>query len=90
MSEKRDLAVYTSKQIIEEMMPILFVSHDEDGDWQFLSGFENDGADVRIVGMEEILRWDESLRGLSFLAPGMEASRETVTEEWIVSVGKGD
>src|SRR5947209_249261 len=36
--EGSNRAVFTTKSVIHDGLPILFVSHDSDGDWQFLCG----------------------------------------------------
>ncbi len=46
--EVRNLAVFTTRQWIEEHKPIIRVVHDEEGDWQFLTG-DQMPEDIRIV-----------------------------------------
>ena len=64
--------------------PILYVSHDEDdGAWQMLS---DNGADVSaamIVGLEQLVRLDETLVELANLPLGWSAWRESKTSPWI-------
>ena len=82
-NEKRNVAVFTLKQIIHSNKPILFVSHNnEDGAWQFLTGENVSVSDVMIVGIEEIVEHDPTLNELFDLPEGWEATRKSVGRKW--------
>ena len=40
---------------------ILYISHDEDGSWQFLCGGNHREEDARIVSLADILKIDASV-----------------------------
>lgn len=81
--EKRNVAVFTLKQIIHSNKPILFVSHNiEDGAWQFLTGKTTSVDDAVVVGLEEIVKHDQSLKELFDLPEGWEATRKSISENW--------
>ena len=48
-SEPSNLAAFTTTHVLREGYPVLLVSHDHDGDWQFLCGTTNDSAHGAIV-----------------------------------------
>jgi hypothetical protein len=79
--EERNLAVFTTRQVLEGL-PILRVSHESDGDWQFLCGTTSDIDDLKIVGLEEIVKRDPSLNDLYQLNYGWSAWRETPDSAW--------
>ena len=64
--------------------PILYVSHDEDGYWQFLCGENHKEEDARVVSLGEILSIDESMRDLAVLDYGQYATSESVEGNWTV------
>jgi hypothetical protein len=83
-TEKRNVAVFTLRQIIHSNKPILFVSHEiEDGAWQFLTGEVVSESDLMIVELEEILEHDQTLNALFDLPEGWEATRNSINEKWI-------
>lgn len=79
--EERDLGVFTTRQVLEGN-PILRVSHDADGDWQFLCDTTSDVADLKIVALEEITKRDSSVNSLYQLNYGWSAWRETPEHDW--------
>lgn len=82
--EEKDLAVFTSRQWIEDEKPILRVVHHEDGDWQFFTG-DPMPEDIKIVALEEMTLRDKSLNDLFNLDFGEEAERGFVGDKWIRS-----
>lgn len=79
--EERNLGVYTTKQVLEGD-PILFVYHNEDGDWQFHTSAESNLADARLIGLEEILQLDPSINDLFDLGYGQSAWRKSKYDNW--------
>ena len=64
--DDRNVWVFTTKAIIQDNKPILYVAHDEDdGSWQFHDGSDVLEEDAVIVGLEEIVQIDETLKSLS-------------------------
>lgn len=78
-------AVFTVKRIVDKSAPILYIVHDTDDEWQFLSGEDVSTSDIMIVSMDQILDIDKSLGDLSWLPQGMFAVRKTVNHKWISS-----
>lgn len=44
-------ACFNCRHVLEEHKPILYVSHDEDGYWQFLCGGSHKEEDARVVSL---------------------------------------
>lgn len=80
--EARNTACFTCAHVLNGD-PILFVSHDEDGAWQFLCG--RDGhpeSDAKIVGLAKIVDIDPSVNELYEMPQGIGANRDSATEKW--------
>jgi hypothetical protein len=78
-----NLAVITSKRILDAEQPIRYVSHDlDDGGWQFLDGGNVDDEDAMVVGLGTIVRFDPTVRELADLPLGWYAWRNAVGEQW--------
>jgi hypothetical protein len=82
--EKKTTAVITLKQIIIGQTPILFVSHNkDDGTWHFFTGHLFNPKDAVVVTLHDIVAKDESINQLSDMPPGWQASRNSITAEWL-------
>lgn len=79
--ESKNLAVFTTRAWTEEQKPLLHVVHENDGDWQFLTGHQFP-RDIRIVGLEQMVLRDKTLNELFNLGYGEEAQRESVGGKW--------
>jgi hypothetical protein len=88
--EPENLAVFVCDNVRLHGMPILHVSHDEEGDWQFLCGGDrgDDGEDgAAILCLSEVVAGDESLNELSTLCRLGEARRERPGAPWKIHDG---
>lgn len=78
-----NVAAITTRQVLEEQLPILNVVHyEEDDSWAFTCGTSNDVADGRVISMQSALNIDPTLRTIADLPPGWHAWREHVGGEW--------
>jgi hypothetical protein len=80
-SDAKNLGVTTTQQVLDGH-PIQIVSHDDDGDWQFLCGTTNDVDDARMVALEEIVNLDKTLEELAGLPRGEQAQRGSQDAPW--------
>ena len=80
--EVKNVAVFTTRQWLEEKKPILRVVHDEDGDWQFLT-CDQMPEDIKIVALEQMTLRDPTLNDIFNLDYGEEAKRDFVGGKWI-------
>ena len=81
--EGANRAVFATKPVIEEGHPILFVSHDEEGDWQFLCGTTNQPEDGLVVSLGEIVHRDPAIGELADLPEGWRATRHDDRAPWV-------
>ena len=80
--ESRNLAVFTTRQHLAMNKPILRVVHDEEGDWQFLTG-DQTPEDIQIVCLHDMIASDQSLNDLFNLDYGECADRDHPGSPWI-------
>jgi hypothetical protein len=81
--EPANLGVLSVRQIFEAGKPILLVSHDEDGDWQFLDGSDNPRVeDGVLVCLGHVLERDPSVADVHDLPMGWLAWRSAVGASW--------
>ncbi|UXE68871.1 MAG: DUF4262 domain-containing protein [Chryseotalea sp. WA131a] len=79
--EPKNLATFTTRQWIELKKPIIHVVHDDNGDWQFLTG-DQFSEDVKIVALEQLILGDETLNEVFDLDYGEEATRDLIGGRW--------
>ena len=79
--EERNLGVYTTAQVLNGE-PILFVYHNENGDWQFHSSLAPEIEDAKLVSLEEIIKTDPTINEIYHLQYGWKAWRESIDSEW--------
>ena len=78
-----NVATITTRQVLEDGFPILFVTHDEDdGGWQVLCGTSNHDDDLRVVGLDCMFQRDPTIAELADLPLGWEASRDSIADPW--------
>ena len=75
-------AVFSVRDIVFRDRPILFVSHDDDGDWQFLTGERVREKDATVVSLGEIVELDRTLLELADLPSGWIATRPSANSSW--------
>lgn len=79
--EKKSLGVYTTQQALEGD-PVLFVYHNEDGDWQFHTSLSPDLDNAKLVFLEQLVKRDPTLNEIYHLQYGWSASRLSINAEW--------
>ncbi len=80
--EGRNRAVFTTKPVVHDGHPILLVTHDADGNWQFLCGTTNRVGDGQIVSLACVFERDRTLAEVADLPEGSRASRKAVGAVW--------
>jgi len=79
--EERNLGVFTTKEVLEGD-PVLYVYHDDDGDWQFHTTADPDLNNAILVCLEDIVKRDDSINELFDLKFGWSAFRDSQSGEW--------
>ncbi len=81
--EETNLGVFTTHHALEGK-PILYVYHNEDGDWQFHTEYEPNIEDSKIVCLKDIIEKDPTLNEIYHLGYGQTAYRSEVGAEWSI------
>jgi hypothetical protein len=82
-SDPRDKEVFTTRFVMEEGLPVLLVSHDPDGEWQFLCVTTDDEKDARKVSLAFMVDLDPSLADVADLPLAWRAFRDSRESPWI-------
>jgi hypothetical protein len=80
--EEKNLAIFTTKQFLDLNEPILYVVHDKNGDWQFLTGGTISSKDAKIVSLGQIVSKDLTLNEVFDLDYGERAERDKIGGHW--------
>lgn len=81
----KSLPVFTTRFVLDSKSEIVYVTHDEDGDWQFFGKEEISEQDARITSLGEILEIDSSLEELMSMPQSAEAWREEKGGKWTIT-----
>lgn len=83
--EDPSTAVITTKFVLEEKSPILFVFHFSDGFWQFSGSEKNlSDEDYKLISLEEIIKIDPTILEIADLPYEKEAYRKDVFADWVI------
>ncbi len=77
-----DTAAISLKRIMDGSHSILYVVHDENGDWQFLDGDEVFEEDAATVSLKNVVELDPSITSLADLPRDWAAERSAVGQDW--------
>jgi hypothetical protein len=80
--EEKNRAVFTTRQVLDGTYPILLVSHDDEGEWQFLCGTTNRPEDGKIVCLADVVAQHPAVLELADLPIGWRAIRDGADEPW--------
>jgi hypothetical protein len=81
--DKQNVAVITTRKVVDGEAPITYASHDEDdGGWQFHDGGSLSEDDAMVVSLRSIFDRDPSIAAIADLPLGWCASRKSAAEAW--------
>ena len=75
-------AVFCCEHVFSDNLPILYVTHDHDGDWQFLCGAQHAEAKPKLVCLGCIVEKDPTLWTLADMPVGWGADRQDFGSPW--------
>jgi len=81
--EPESKACFTCDHILKGERPILFVSHDANGDWQFMCG-QNDHTDknAKLISLVQATELDPTVNDLYEMPMDFGADRKSVKDKW--------
>jgi len=74
--------VITLTRITNGSQPILYVVHDEDGDWKFLDGGDVLDDDAATIALKKVVELDPSIKTLADLPAGWAAESADIKKPW--------
>jgi len=82
------MAVFACRRVAREGAPVLYVSHADNGEWQFLCGGDhgetNPDDPGLLVCLDDVVARDPSLNALATMCEHHDAFRHTAASEWSV------
>lgn len=82
-NDAENKAVFTCNHVLDQKKPILYVSHDNDGDWQFLCGkSDHSEENGKIISLKEAVEMDGTLNFLFEMPIGVGAERKIIGGKW--------
>lgn len=84
INEEKNKAVITTKHVMRDKSPIVYVSYDEDGDWQFFGIEDITTDDAAVISVSQILALCPALSELPDMKQGTAVHRENENSEWIL------
>lgn len=82
-SDPQEQTVYTTRFVLDKGLPILLVSRDPDGEWEFLCATTDDPKDAREVLLGEIVELDERVSEVADLPVAWRAFRDSPESPWL-------
>ena len=83
-SDLPNTACFTCCHVLNEQVPIKYVSHDEDGCWQFLCGKAHILSEARTIALSDILKIDKTAANFAKLGYGEYAEYQDKIGRWII------
>lgn len=81
--QPKNCAAMSTKPVVFDGEPILYVYHDEDDHgWQFIGEEGGTAENAAVVCMESIVSMDSSVKEVAHIGPGYYAWRETPESPW--------
>jgi hypothetical protein len=75
-------AAFCCEHVFSQERPILYVTHDHDGDWQFLCGQSHSDGKPRVVCLGCMVERDPTIWTLADMPAGWGADRDRPGANW--------
>ena len=82
-AEAINTTAFTTKPVLHQGLPILLISHDIDGDWQFLCGTTNEPKDGAVVCLGCVFDGDSTVGEVADLPKRWIAWRDSADAPWV-------
>ena len=80
--EDESTACFVCDHVLSKKRPILYVSHDSEGDWQFLCGQSHTEANAKIISLKQVTLIDPTINDLFEMPLKVGAERKSVKDKW--------
>lgn len=81
--ESKTTASFVCNHVINKTKPILYVTHDSEGYWEFLCG-EDDHTEenIKVISLLQAVELDNTINDLHEMPINVGAKRRKMTEKW--------
>lgn len=80
--ENLNTAVLTSKYVMNENSPIVYIAHHEDGVWEFWGNEKINEEEILVVSLAQIIKIDQTVLEVSDMEINFNAIREAKDKPW--------
>lgn len=81
--DPENTACFVCDHVLNRLRPILHVTHDEDGSWQFLCGYDgHEMSNAKILTLKEVTQLDPTINDLYEMPLGVGADRNSIHDKW--------
>lgn len=77
-----NVAVFTSRYVMKEKSPIVYVTLHDDGCWEFYSKEAINESDIMVVALQNIVHLDPPIKDILNLQVGFAAIRNEGNDKW--------
>jgi hypothetical protein len=82
--ENLNTVVFTSKYVIYENSPIVYVSHHADGIWEFWGNEKIDESEIVVVSLSQLIGIEPAILDIADLPIEFSAVRESKDKPWTI------
>jgi hypothetical protein len=81
--EPENTACFVCDHVLSKERPILYASHDSEGDWQFLCGQDDHTEEnAKIISLKQVTELDQTVNDLYEMPVNVGAERKNVKDKW--------
>lgn len=81
--DPKNKACFVCSHVYGKSKPILYVTHDSDGYWQFLCGEDHHNEDhIKVISLLQAVTLDATINDLYEMPLNAGAERRKITEKW--------
>lgn len=82
--DTKNTACFVCNHVFDKSKPILYVTHDSDGYWQFLCGEDHHTEDdIKVISLLQAVTLDATINDLYEMPLNAGAERKQINEKWI-------
>jgi hypothetical protein len=87
MNKRKELGVFVCEHVIAKKRPIKMIVHNHDKTWECMCGEidHHDFIDSKVIGLNNLIKFDQTILPVKKLPVGCIAEREKVNGEWVYS-----
>ncbi len=83
-ADEENTACFVCDHVVSRQRPILHVTHDDDGYWQFLCGQnDHDESNAKLISLKQATEIDNTINDLYEMPMGVGADRKFINDNWV-------